>query len=53
MKRPREKVKLFARVRVCNLFSFEVSDNVMTMACTTPKRNGLSYEFLLPHGGGF
>jgi hypothetical protein len=33
-------------LHVCNLLSFEVSANVMTMACVTPKRNRLGFEFL-------
>jgi hypothetical protein len=30
--------KAVAWLHVCNLFSFEVSANVMTIACITPKR---------------
>lgn len=37
--------KAVAWLHVCNLFSFEVSANVMTMACITPKRNRLASEF--------
>ena len=37
--------KAVAWLHVCNLFSFEVSAIVMTMACITPKRNRLAFEF--------
>ena len=38
--------KAVAWLHVCNLFSFEVSAIVMTMACITPKRDCLAVEFL-------
>ena len=37
--------KAVAWLHVCNLFSFEVSAIVMTMACITPKRDRLAFEF--------